>query len=313
METYHYRMKRGIAPSKEFEKKGLAEFGANIGLKCGHGCLYCSTPSLVRTHQHFKSIGRTAFEQDFAVVDPDSSERIKIDARRMRRRGRVQLCTISDAWSPEAQQLQLGRKCLQAILDEPDWTVRILTKNATVADDFDLIEKYRDRVTVGLSVTGTVADSSMVKVVEPHASPIEDRLSVLQEARRRGLRTYAMLCPLLPHIAGSPEQIDELIHIAVGWGAEEVFSEAVNPRGPGLKLTQAALESGGYPWEAVSVGKIRTREGWSRYVAELLANIQRSMRKHSDISKLRFLLYPKRLTDEDLTRIKSDDEGVVWL
>ena len=172
METYHYRMKRGIAPSKEFEKKGLAEFGANIGLKCGHGCLYCSTPSLVRTHQHFKSIGRTAFEQDFAVVDPDSPARLGRDAKRMRNRGLVQLCTISDAWAPEAQQFQLGRKCLEAILSEPGWTLRILTKNAAVADDFDLIQKYRDRVTVGLSVTATPADSNILKVVEPFASYI---------------------------------------------------------------------------------------------------------------------------------------------
>jgi DNA repair photolyase len=313
VETYRCTMKRGIARSRQFEKKRLAEFAINTGLKCGNGCLYCSTPSLVRTHPYFRSIGRTAFEQGYAIVDPDSPERVKVDAQRMKKRGLIQLCTISDAWSSEAWQLQLGRKCLKAVLEEPGWTVRILTKNAAVADDFDLIERYRDRVTIGLSVTGTLIESDMVKVVEPHASPIDDRIAALQEAQRRGLRTYAMLCPLLPSIASSPGKIDELVCLAEGWGAAEFFAEPVNPRGPGLKLTQTALENGGYPWEAISVGRIRTRESWSRYVVELLKNIQCSMRKHSDISKLRFLLYPKQLMAQDLAQIKNDDKGVVWL
>jgi hypothetical protein len=92
-----------------------------------------------------------------------------------------------------------------------------------------------------------------------------------------------------------------------------VFAEPVNPRGSGLKFTQTALENAGFPWEAAITGRIRTREGWSEYVAELVKNIQASMREHSDISKLRFLLYPKRLMAQDLAQIKSDDEGVIWL
>ena len=73
----------------------------------------------------------------------------------LRRRGLVQICTTVDAWSPEAQQHHLGRRCLEAILAEPGWTVRILTKNAAVSEDFDLIKKHRDRVLVGLSLTAT--------------------------------------------------------------------------------------------------------------------------------------------------------------
>ena len=68
MDTHYCSMKQGITPSKEFKKKRLAEFGANIGLKCGHGCLYCSRPALVRTHKCFRWVGHTAFEQGFAVV-----------------------------------------------------------------------------------------------------------------------------------------------------------------------------------------------------------------------------------------------------
>jgi len=36
-------LKAGIMRTKEFERKRLASFSVNVGTKCGHGCLYCST------------------------------------------------------------------------------------------------------------------------------------------------------------------------------------------------------------------------------------------------------------------------------
>ncbi len=122
-----------------------------------------------------------------------------------------------------------------------------------------------------------------------------------------------MLCPLLPGIANSPEQIEESVRFAVEYGAEEIFVETVNLRGRGLELTQQALARSGYKDEAVAVESIRTNKGWSRYTTQLISNAQRSVRKLSDISRLRFLLYPSRLTEEDAAQIKQDDAGVVWL
>ena len=133
------------------------------------------------------------------------------------------------------------------------------------------------------------------------------------EAAARGLPTYAMLCPLLPGIADSPEQVERMVRFAVSCGAEEIFAEPVNPRGPGLRRCQEALELWGYVQEAQAVARIRKRAGWSNYVVELLANVQQSVRKHSHIAKLRFLLYPSRLLPEDLARIRQDDAGVLWL
>ena len=35
MKVYNHYLKNGISRTKEFEKKRLAEFAVNIGLKCG--------------------------------------------------------------------------------------------------------------------------------------------------------------------------------------------------------------------------------------------------------------------------------------
>lgn len=303
----------GINRSKEFEKKTLAEFAANVGTRCGHGCTYCSSGSQLRMHRSFEEAGENPFEFGYAIIDPDVPGKVARDAARKRKRGKVMICTTVDGWCPAAQEYSLGRRCLEAILAEPDWSVRILTKNTAVAIDFDVIEKHRDRVQIGLSITATPDKEDVMAIVEPNASLVPDRMVVMKEAKRFGLRTYAMLCPLLPGIADSSKQIGKLVGFAEKIGVEEVFAEPVNPRGPGLKNTETALRTAGYAREADAVGAVRTRANWSRYAAELIANVQKATRERGMIDKLRFLLYPARLTEQAEAAIREDDEGVIWL
>lgn len=311
--THAYELKSGIVRTPEFERKKLASFAVNVGLKCGHDCTYCSSPTVLRTHPAFKQLGESPFGRCYCIVDPSTLHRVARDAQRIPERGLVQLCTLTDAWAPEAQHHNLGRCCLQAILAQPGWSVRILTKNAAVVKDFDLIGQHRGRVLVGLSITATPDKSRQVAVLEPYASTIQQRMDAMLAASRAGLRSYAMFCPLLPGIADSPEHIDELMRFAASCGVEEVFCEPVNARGNGLRLCQEALEQSGFKDEARAIEKIRHREHWSRYVLELIAKVQRSTRKHLVIGKLRFLLYPSNLLPEHVEQIRRDDAGVAWL
>lgn len=313
MKNYQFAMSSGIRPSPEFAKKGLAEFAVNVGLRCGHDCTYCSSRAMLRCHDAFKQLKENAFATGYSIVDPDIAEKVAEDAKRKRKPGLIQLCTTVDAWAPEAKALDLGRRCLEAILSQPGWTVRILTKNAAVADDFDLICKYRERVLVGLSLTGTSDKQDVISVIEPHASPISERMAVLKQAHKLGLRTFGMFCPLLPGIADAPEQIDELVRVAKECGAEEVFSEAINARGNSLTLTEQVLRENGFATEAAAVRVIRDRSHWSAYSVNLVRNVQAAMRKHMSISELRLLLYPSGLAEQDKARIQMDSAGVVWL
>jgi len=303
----------GITESPEFARKGLAEFAANVGLKCGHDCAYCSAASNVRMHPEFAAINRSAFDGGYAIVDPETPNRVARDARRIRRLGCVQLCTLTDAWAPEAQVHDLGRRCLEAILNEPGWTVRILTKNSAVLRDVDLIDRHRDRVVVGLSLTGLPDAQSAISVLEPHASPITERIEALREAHQRGLRTYGMLCPLLPLIADDPGSVERLVELCLEVGAEEIFAEPVNARGPGLRRCEEALAAAGMTREAEAIGTIRHHAGWSGYTLRLLRTVQQAAATHNCIGRLRFLLYPEHLSPSDLQEVRRDDRGIVWL
>ena len=311
--VHEYPLVGGITRSKEFEKKGLATHAVNVGTKCGHDCLYCSTGAMLRTHPSFKASGQRAFATGCAIVDPNTAERVARSARDERKRGLIQLCTTTDAWSPEAQKYDLGRKCLEVILAQPEWTVRILTKNAAVQKEFDVVKEYRDRVRVGLSLTATQDRENVISVVERNASPLSERMAAMRQAHKAGLRTYGMLCPLLPGIADSEAQIDEMVQFCLDCGAEEIFAEPVNPRGSGLIHTETALREKGFKQEAEAVEFIRKGVNWSPYVVKLLGTLQKSLRQHHAIDKFRFLLYPTGLTPEDRAEIEADDEGVKWL
>jgi DNA repair photolyase len=313
LKTYIYRLTTGIRPSTEFAKKKLADYAVNVGLKCSHDCTYCSSGAQLRCHKAFKQIGKSSMSPGFSVIDPDMPEKVVQDAKRIKKRGMVQLCTTVDAWAPDAQEYDLGRRCLEAILDQPGWTVRILTKNAAVAEDFDIIKKHRDRVLVGISLTGTPDKEAALSVIEPNASPISERMKALKRAHKLGLRTYGMLCPLLPGIGNAPEQIDRLVQFVSECGAEEVFAEAVNLRGNGLKRTEEVLRAGGFQGEAAAIAKIRKQVHWSPYVVVLVRDLQKAMRKHMTINHLRILMYSKKLAAEDKAKIREADAGVVWL
>jgi DNA repair photolyase len=308
-------LRSGIQPSPEFAKKGLASYAVNVGTKCGHDCTYCSTGTMLRMHPSFKEAGEKPFDMGYAIVDPSMSDRVARDAETIKpeKRGLVQLCTTTDAWAPESQAHDLGRRCLQAILRQPGWSVRILTKNAAVANGFDLVAEHRARVLVGISLTAPPSKAGIIKVVEPNASTIQERVAALEMAKSLGLRTYAMLCPLLPGVADDLESIAELVQIGIDTGAEEFFAEPVNARGRALTHTIHALRLAGYDAEAAAVDKIRNKVAWSAYTVRLAANMQRVLRRHGALDKLRFLLYPSNLTQADAAQLRLHGDGIVWL
>jgi len=69
---------------------------------------------MLRMHRSFKAVGENPFKSGYAIVDPDTPDRVARNAAAMRNRGLIQLCTVVDAWSPEAQEHNLGRRCLES-------------------------------------------------------------------------------------------------------------------------------------------------------------------------------------------------------
>lgn len=151
LRVYDQPLKEAIRRTKAFERKELAKFAINIGTKCAHGCTYCSSGAVLRCHKSFREVDENPYDFGYAIIDSEMPEKVAIAAKRKRKRGLVMLCTTTDAWDPVAQGHDMGRRSLEAILAQPGWMVRVLTKNAGITKDFNLIARDRDRVLVGLS------------------------------------------------------------------------------------------------------------------------------------------------------------------
>ena len=88
----------------------------------------------------------------------------------------------------------LTRKCLE-ILAQQNWPVVIQTRSPLVLRDIDIL-KEAPNFQVGFSIT--TADDSIRILFEPNAPPIQDRILALDELHRSGIKTYAMIAPMLP-------------------------------------------------------------------------------------------------------------------
>jgi len=300
-----------ITRSPEFEKKTLATHALNVGVLCGHGCLYCSTPATLRTQSklfpEYDGSVFKAFAAGEAIVDPTTPDRLGRELAALKPTDTVMLSTLTDAWSPEAQEFNLGRKCLEKVLRESKAQVRILTKNAAVANELDLLAEYRDRVILGLSITTPLSKAKVAEVLEPRASTIQERLDALQAAHEAKVPIFGMLCPCLPGVADRPDDLDEMMSMIKPFEPVAVWAEPVNARGPGLALCQEALVSAGFIRIANEVRFIRGEREHRDYTDRLIGNLNVAAAGAGLKSLLKILVY------DDGGRFSGDASSVIWL
>lgn len=305
-----YQRNIGITLSNEFAKKQLATHAVNCGLICGHACKYCSTPSLIRTHSFFKENNITSFaalESGTAIVDLWTHLRVQRQSMKLGSSDVVMMSTLTDCWAPEAQERNLGRHLLSALLSKSTCSVRILTKNASIVNDFDLISKYRNRVMIGLSITAPVHNEHLVKVIEPNASSITERLQTLCMARDMGLRTYGMICPVLPGIGTSQSDYESMLDSVLAANPEMIWTEPLNARGPGIINCANALQRKGYGLNAHEFEMIRSAHFHQLYVEDLINTATNAAVSRGCLDRLKILIY----SDGDGYNV--NDAAVIWL
>ena len=310
---YLAERKTALRESKEFAKKGLATHAVEVGFTCDHACAYCSVRATIRTHDVFNQIGHTSFETGYAIVDHKIVDRLFAEAPVLTADDVVMVCTLSDGWTPAARRYGIGRGCLEYLLGRTPAQVRILTKNANVRQEFPFLAEYRDRVMVGISITGLPEHEPAIRAIEPYASSITDRIAAMEEANKLGLRTYAMFCPLLPGIFHSAEQFDRLFGMAARWNAEDVWTEPLNARGAALPQCVAAFRESGYEDYAAAVDAIRNKRRWSTYATKLTKEVQAAARRADMIDRLHILNYRESFQPAEQAAINEDPAGVIWL
>jgi len=161
---------------------------------CQHACSYCYAHFMKRFTGHKEAWGQ------FVDVKVNAPDLLRVEITR-KKPGRVWISGVCDPYQPLEAKYKLARQCLD-ILAQNDWPVVVQTRSPLVLRDLDILRQGKD-FEVGLSVT--TADDGIRKLFEPHAPPIKERIRALDELHRAGIRTYAMIAPILPGAEGLAE------------------------------------------------------------------------------------------------------------
>ncbi len=161
---------------------------------CQHGCTYCYARFMKRVTGHKEPWG------EFVDVKVNAAELLRAEVRR-KKPGRVWISGVCDPYQPLEAKYKLTRQCLQ-ILVENKWPLTVQTRSPLVVRDMDILIGAPE-VEVGFTIT--TADDSVRKLFEPHAPPIHARIEALDKLHRAGIRTFAMIAPMLPGAEGLGE------------------------------------------------------------------------------------------------------------
>lgn len=166
----------------------VSDYTINPYFGCEHGCTYCYVRKFKeRFSTHKEPWGK------FVDVKINAVELLQKEIKK-KEVGRVWISGMCDPYQPIEKKYELTKKCLEILL-EYDWTVTIQTKSPLVLRDIELLKRFND-VEAGFTIT--TADEKIRQIFEPNAPPIKKRIDALEKLHNIGIKTYAMIGPILP-------------------------------------------------------------------------------------------------------------------
>ncbi|MHA1617233.1 MAG: radical SAM protein [Candidatus Njordarchaeales archaeon] len=192
------------------------DYAINPYIGCEHGCVYCYARFV------YISMGKDPLEWGKRVVaKANAVELLKREVVR-NRRGVVLISSVTDPYQPLERREFLTRRILE-VLHRYGYPVVILTKSDLVLRDIDLFKKFSE-IEVGLTITSLNDD--VREIFEPMAPKPENRIRALKMLVKEGIRTYALIGPLLPLFVD--KEIDSLLETLADIGVGRILVDKLN-------------------------------------------------------------------------------------
>ena len=191
----------------EVNVKGIlsAKNGMNIYRGCLHGCIYCDSRSLCYQMNHkFEDI----------EVKANAVGLLENTLRRKRNKCMIGTGAMSDPYMPIEEKLGNMRKCLE-VIERYGFGVTMITKSTKVLRDLDLLKKINEKSKCVVQMTLTTYDEDLCRIVEPNVETTYERFRALEILRDNGIPTVVWLCPILPFINDTEENIMGILDYCV--------------------------------------------------------------------------------------------------
>jgi len=187
--------------------KGIlsANNGMNLFRGCTHGCIYCDSRSDCYQMDH-------AFED--VLVKSNALELLEQTLMRKRKKCMIQTGSMSDPYIPEELQLLHTRKALE-IIKRFGFGLAIQTKSDRILRDLDLLKLIHAKAKCVVELTLTTIDDDLSKIIEPNVATTSRRIEVLEIMKKEGIPTVVWLCPLLPWINDTKENVRSILDACI--------------------------------------------------------------------------------------------------
>lgn len=208
--------------------------GMNIYRGCTHGCIYCDSRSLCYQMKH-----------DFEDVEikRNAPELLENALRRKRERCMIGTGAMCDPYLPIEESERIMRRCLE-IIDRHGFGASVLTKSDLVLRDLNLLQSIHQKAKAVVQMTLTTADEALCRIVEPNVCTTARRVEVLHTLRRAGIPTVVWLCPLLPFLNDTEENLRGILDACFAAGVRGIlcFGIGVTLREGDREYFYAALD-----------------------------------------------------------------------
>ncbi len=180
---------------------------------CEHGCIYCYARN---THEFWGYSAGLDFEKNILVKENAARLLEKKIRNKNWKAETIVLSGNTDCYQPAEQQYKLTRACLEVFLKYKH-PVGIITKNALVLRDLDIISELNKDGLVGIHISVTSLKESVRRVLEPRTTSIKKRLKTIKTLSENGIPVNAMLAPIIPGI--NSHEILDLAKVVAEHGA----------------------------------------------------------------------------------------------
>ena len=228
----HYVKVKGILSAKN---------GMNLYRGCQHGCIYCDSRSRCYNMQH-----------DFEDIEiKENALTLLEDAlRRKRQPCMIGTGSMSDPYMPLESEQRYTRRALE-LIKKYGCGATLITKSNKILDDIDLLKSINDSTKCVVQMTLTTYNDNLCKIIEPGVCTTSERFKTLQVLHDAGIPTVVWLCPILPFINDTRENILGILDycakskvkgiicfgmgVTLREGSREYFYNKLDEHFPGLK------------------------------------------------------------------------------
>ena len=183
---------------------------------CEHGCAYCYARP---THEFLGYSAGLDFESRI-LVKREAGRLLETELAKPGWEVKpIAMSGVTDPYQPLEKELGITHQCLE-VLARCRHPVMIITKNAGVLRDLDLLQELAQWNCVQVSLSVTTLDSGLARKMEPRTSSPRQRLEAVQKLNDAGVPAGVMAGPII--LGLNDTELPSIIQAAKNAGARGV-------------------------------------------------------------------------------------------